>query len=722
LSDAAADFTVDDITVAGGTLSGFVAANTGGKLYTAVFTPTASFSGVGTVSVAAGRFANAFGTTNTAASLTPAMAIDTLVPTVTVTSNRTALKAGQTATLTFVLSETATNFTVDDIAVAAGSGSFSAFTAVGTAGKVYTAVFTPTPGFTGSTGVTVAAGKFTDAAGNPSAAGSLATPITIDALPPGRTILSRTGSTVVVSELEPGTTWKYSLDGGTVWTAGTGSSFELPPSDYPIGRIQVVQTDAAGNDSGAGILAEPLKAVTTAVRSDDFARADGTTAVLGSPAIWTKQFGDLKLQAGRLVSTNLTGSSLVLAGMSPQQNVRAEAQVDLSAALATGSNVGLYVRNTGTGGTTARITGWVTRTSTGFKAEIVRQSNGSTVVLASVPVTSASGLLRLEAHGSQIMLSFDGRLVAAVNDTAATAVTAAGTAGISFLKAEAAVDNYGLTTLTPVATDPTATPAVTLSRSGPIVTLSGLAAGSTWKFTLDGGLTWRSGTGSSFGLAPVSYAAGLIRAVQFDAAGAATALAVLAEAVTVTVTPSRADDFNRADGTTTVLGSPAIWTRQFGDLKLQTGRLVATNTVGSSLVLAGMTAQRDVRAEAQVDLSAAVGTGSNVGLYVRNTGSGSTAARITGWLTRTATGLKAEIVRQSGGTTVVLSSTNVTAASGLLRLEVVGSQITLSYGGTMLASVTDTSAVAVTTAGTAGITFTKADGAVDNYALSSLSQ
>jgi len=135
-----------------------------------------------------------------------------------------------------------------------------------------------------------------------------------------------------------------------------------------------------------------------------------------------------------------------------------------------------------------------------------------------------------------------------------------------------------------------------------------------------------------------------------------------------------------------------------------------------------MTAQRDVRAEAQVDLTGALATGSNLALYVRNTGSGSTAARITGWLTRTATGLKAEIVRQSGGTTVVLSSTNVTAASGLLRLEVVGSQITLSYGGVMLATVTDTSAGAVTTAGTAGISFTKADAAVDNYALGSITQ
>jgi hypothetical protein len=320
------------------------------------------------------------------------------------------------------------------------------------------------------------------------------------------------------------------------------------------------------------------------------------------------------------------------------------------------------------------------------------------------------------------MLSLDGRLLAAVNDTSSAAVTAAGTAGLTFTRAEGAVDNYALTTLAPVATDPAATPTVTLSRSGPIVTVGGLAAGSTWRYSVDGGLSWRTGTGSSFGLPPVSYAAGLIRVARFDAAGAATGLAVLPDAVTVTVTPVRSDDFNRADGTTAVLGSPAIWTRQFGELKLQSGRLVPTNTTGSSLVLAGMPAQRDVRAEAQVDLSTALATGSNVGLYVRNTGTGSTTARITGWITRTSTGLKAEIVRQSGGSTVVLSSTNVTAASGLLRLEVVGSQITLSYGGTMMATVTDNSVGAVTTAGTAGISFAKADAAVDNYALGSITQ
>lgn len=31
-------------------------------------------------------------------------------------------------------------------------------------------------------------------------------------------------NTVVVDGLQPGTSWKYSRDGGTTWTAGTGSS------------------------------------------------------------------------------------------------------------------------------------------------------------------------------------------------------------------------------------------------------------------------------------------------------------------------------------------------------------------------------------------------------------------------------------------------------------------------------------------------------------------
>ncbi|WP_189446289.1 Ig-like domain-containing protein, partial [Salinicola rhizosphaerae] len=61
-------------------------------------------------------------------------------------------------------------------------------------------------------------------------------------------------ATVNVGGLEDGATWEYSTDGGTTWTAGTGTSFELPEATYADGDVQVRQTDAAGNTSDVGNL------------------------------------------------------------------------------------------------------------------------------------------------------------------------------------------------------------------------------------------------------------------------------------------------------------------------------------------------------------------------------------------------------------------------------------------------------------------------------------
>src|SRR5205823_203648 len=59
-----------------------------------------------------------------------------------------------------------------------------------------------------------------------------------------------TNSGVVnVSGLESGGTWQYSTNGGTTWTAGSGSSFTL--SGDGAKSVIVQQTDAAGNVSAA---------------------------------------------------------------------------------------------------------------------------------------------------------------------------------------------------------------------------------------------------------------------------------------------------------------------------------------------------------------------------------------------------------------------------------------------------------------------------------------
>ena len=55
--------------------------------------------------------------------------------------------------------------------------------------------------------------------------------------------------TINVSGLEIDATWKYSLDGGSTWATGTGTSFIVPAGTYAEGQVKVQQTDIAGNSA-----------------------------------------------------------------------------------------------------------------------------------------------------------------------------------------------------------------------------------------------------------------------------------------------------------------------------------------------------------------------------------------------------------------------------------------------------------------------------------------
>jgi Bacterial Ig-like domain/Cadherin-like domain/Bacterial Ig domain/RTX calcium-binding nonapeptide repeat (4 copies) len=86
---------------------------------------------------------------------------DITPPTIYISSNRTNLTAGQTATITFTLSEPSNNFSITDITVAGGTiSSFSG------SGSNYLATFTPNPNSTSNGVIFVASGTFTDGAGN----------------------------------------------------------------------------------------------------------------------------------------------------------------------------------------------------------------------------------------------------------------------------------------------------------------------------------------------------------------------------------------------------------------------------------------------------------------------------------------------------------------------------------------------------------------------------
>jgi VCBS repeat-containing protein len=161
LSENSTDFTLDDVSWTGGTLSNFSGS---GASYTATFTPNENSETDSVISIASGAFSDAAGNFNTdgaEANNTVTLATDTLRPTIAITSDKANLFTGQTANITFTLSENSTDFTLDDVSWTGGTlSNFSG------SGASYTATFTPTANSTVNGVITVASDKFSDAAGN----------------------------------------------------------------------------------------------------------------------------------------------------------------------------------------------------------------------------------------------------------------------------------------------------------------------------------------------------------------------------------------------------------------------------------------------------------------------------------------------------------------------------------------------------------------------------
>lgn len=187
-SDPPIGFTLGDIAIGSGTLSGL--ANQGGGVYTALFTPASGLgAAVGSISVAPGAYTDGFGGGGDGASMAP-IVIDTLAPTVSIASSAAALKGGDSATLTFTFSEAPIDFTVGDLT--ATNGALSGFTATANP-LVYTVVFTPSGGLTGTGVVSIAGGAYSDAAGN-LGQGAVSSVIAIDTVAPSMVISSSQAS------------------------------------------------------------------------------------------------------------------------------------------------------------------------------------------------------------------------------------------------------------------------------------------------------------------------------------------------------------------------------------------------------------------------------------------------------------------------------------------------------------------------------------------------
>ncbi|WP_395609756.1 Ig-like domain-containing protein [Pseudomonas sp. B22129] len=147
-SEAVSGFDNSDLSVPNGTLTAVSSAD-GGITWTAIFTPTVnvrdttnliSLNNIGVSDLA--------GNTGTGITNSGNFTIDTMRPTATVVVADTALKAGETSTVTITFSEAVTGFTNTDLTIANGT-----LTAVSSSdgGVTWTATFTPTSDVTDAT-------------------------------------------------------------------------------------------------------------------------------------------------------------------------------------------------------------------------------------------------------------------------------------------------------------------------------------------------------------------------------------------------------------------------------------------------------------------------------------------------------------------------------------------------------------------------------------------
>ncbi|MFM9101363.1 MAG: Ig-like domain-containing protein, partial [Cyanobium sp.] len=357
--DPGTSFSADDITLAGGTLS---ALSGSGLTRTAIFTPSANSSGTASITVAAGTYSDAAGNLG-GAGATPAISFDTLAPTLSINSSSAVLIAGQTATITFAFSEDpGSSFTWNgssgDVVVSGG-----ALSAISGSGLTRTATFTPTANSSGNASITVAAGTYTDAAGNPGGAG-LTPAISYDTLAPTLTISSSSaalvaGQTATITfsfSDDPGSSFTWNGSSGDVVVSGgalsaiSGSgltrSAVFTPTAHSSGTASITvaagsYTDAAGNLGGAGLtpaISYDTLAPTLSITSSSAALIAGQTATItfsfsedpGSSFTWNGSSGDVVVSGGALSA--ISGSGLTrTATFTPTANSSGTASITVAA-------------------------------------------------------------------------------------------------------------------------------------------------------------------------------------------------------------------------------------------------------------------------------------------------------------------------------------------------------------------------------------------------------
>ncbi|OHE08984.1 MAG: hypothetical protein A2513_03130 [Sulfurimonas sp. RIFOXYD12_FULL_33_39] len=317
-SEAVTGFSNADLTITNGELTD-VASVDGGVTWTATFTPTNDlYDASNIITLTKTGVTDLAGNAGVGTTDSANYAIDTELPTVTITMADTALKAGDTSLVTFTFAEAVTGFTNDDLTIA--KGTLSDVTS-SDGGITWTATFTPSVTTTDATNVIILdRAGVSDAAGN-AGSGSIESPnYTIDTVLP--TVVSivmadtalKAGDTSLVTitfsedvtgfsnadlTLANGTLSDVSSsNGGTTWTATFTPTANISDTANVItlnntGVTDIALNAAVGTTDSANYVVETNSPTAITLSNNTASTAGGAnTVVVGSLSSTDATTGD----------------------------------------------------------------------------------------------------------------------------------------------------------------------------------------------------------------------------------------------------------------------------------------------------------------------------------------------------------------------------------------------------------------------------------------------
>ncbi|GAA5236500.1 Ig-like domain-containing protein [Verticiella sediminum] len=330
--------------------------------------------------------------------------------------------------------------------------------------------------------------------------------------------------------------WSYSVDGGATWQAGEVASFVLPEGEYEAGAIRARYVSSDGLASGVGRLLSAVTVDTTPPGEPSFGLAedtgasdsdgisgDGTVEVTGieDGAAWEYSTD------GGITWTAGSGSGFTLPeGAHAGGDVQVRQTDAAGNVSAVGSNAGAFVidatapgvppapildpaSDSGAAGDDLTNVAAPVITGTAEAGSTVRLYDGDTEI----------GVAVADALTGAWSLAVSDALADGAHTLTVRAVDAAGNVSEPSAALVLSIDTaVPAAPVLALAEDTGADDGDGITNVG-IITVSGVEAGATWDYSLDGGNTWIAGSGASFTLPEGVHAGGDVQVRQVDAAG-----------------------------------------------------------------------------------------------------------------------------------------------------------------------------------------------------------